>query len=200
MSAGILDVCCIVLAAGSSRRFGSDKRLARLPDGRSLLDATLAAIPPVFVQRLLVLRPGDEALAVPHANDWQCLFAAAAASGMGHSLAAGLAACTAGIGALVVLADMPAVRPDTCNALALMLRPDGITVPRYLGRRGNPVGIGRNYFGDLAEASGDQGARRLLQDSPAAVRWFDCDDPGILVDIDEPAALGGNMGAEGNTG
>ena len=36
MTAGVL-----VLAAGRARRFGSDKRLARLPDGRRSIDALL---------------------------------------------------------------------------------------------------------------------------------------------------------------
>ena len=81
---------CIVLAAGSGTRFGSDKRLALL-GGRSLLDTTLANIAPVFDKRILVLRAGDEALGNRHASDWQIVLAANAGKGMGHSLAAAMA-------------------------------------------------------------------------------------------------------------
>jgi len=184
-------VCCIVLAAGSSRRFGSDKRQARLKDGRTLLETTLTGIPPIFEQRLLVLHTGDERLAAQHAPDWEAVVAADAAQGMGHSLAAGLAACRAGIGALVVLADMPAVRPDTYLGLAQALRHDRIVLPRYMGQRGNPVGVGRDFFSELACAEGDQGARRLIQARPEAVLWIDSDDAGVLRDIDEPESLDG---------
>lgn len=183
-------VCCVVLAAGSSSRFGSDKRQALLPNGRTLLEATLASIPPLFAQRILVLHPGDEELAAAHAGSWETVIAASAALGMGHSLAAGLARCSSATGALVVLADMPAVLPSTYTELARQLCKDRIVLPRHGGKRGNPVGIGRNFFADLMSPQGDQGARHLLQAHPAAILWVDCEDPGILRDIDKPSDIG----------
>ena len=54
---------CIVLAAGSSRRFGSDKRQFLLPSGTTLLDQTLATVRDVFDRRVLVLRTDDDELA-----------------------------------------------------------------------------------------------------------------------------------------
>lgn len=182
-------ISCMVLAAGSSRRFGSDKRQARLPDGSTLLETTLASIPPLFDQRVLVLHPGDEALATAHAAAWQTIIATTAAQGMGHSLAAGLAACTGETGVLIVLADMPAVHLATYTGLVHLMRTDRIVLPRYRGQRGNPVGIGRDFFAELNVPEGDYGARRLLQEHSDAVHWFDCDDAGILQDIDNPADL-----------
>jgi molybdenum cofactor cytidylyltransferase len=160
MTATAPDVCCMVLAAGSSSRFGSDKRQALLPDGRTLLEATLANIPPMFTQRILVLHPGDGELAAVHAGSWETVIAASAALGMGHSLAAGLARCTSSTGVLVVLADMPAVQPSTYTELARQLCRDRIVLPRHGGKRGNPVGIGRDFFTDLGRPQGDQGARQ----------------------------------------
>jgi len=190
MTATAPDVCCMVLAAGSSSRFGSDKRQALLPDGRTLLEATLANIPPMFTQRILVLHPGDGELAAVHAGAWETVIAASAALGMGHSLAAGLARCTSSTGVLVVLADMPAVQPSTYTELARQLCRDRIVLPRHGGKRGNPVGIGRDFFTDLGRPQGDQGARHLLREHPTAILWVDCDDPGILRDIDKPSDIG----------
>lgn len=189
MTATTPDLCCIVLAAGSSNRFGTDKRLARLPDGRTLLEATLANIPPLFAQRILVLHPGDDELAAAHAGSWEAVIADSAALGMGYSLAAGLARCSSTTGALVVLADMPSVKPSTYADLAQRVCRDRIVLPRHGGKRGNPVAIGRDFFGELARPLGDQGARHLLQALPAAVLWIDCDDAGILRDIDTPADI-----------
>ncbi len=179
---------CIVLAAGAGTRFGSDKRLAQL-NGVILLEHTLRNITPAFNKRVLVLRPGDEALGIRHAAGWQIVLAANASKGMGHSLAAAMALTGDWEGAVVALADMPFVQTATYEAVRVRLSSDNLVVPYYHDQRGNPVGIGKRYFPELARLEGDQGARLLLQQHAAAVVRVDVEDRGILRDIDTPAAL-----------
>lgn len=179
---------CIVLAAGTGSRFGSDKRQARL-GGITLLEQSLNTIAPLFNKRLLVLRPGDETLASGFAPFWQVLFASEALKGMGHSLAAAMAGTHDWDGAVIALADMPLVQAATFCAIRDHLAADTLVVPCYQGRRGNPVGIGRQFFAELACLQGDQGARKLLEQHAGAVVRLTVDDPGILRDIDTPEAL-----------
>jgi molybdenum cofactor cytidylyltransferase len=181
---------CIVLAAGSGTRFGSDKRQAAFGND-TLLAQTLSNIAPVFKQRVLVLRAGDESLGRRFADDWQLIFAADADKGMGHSLAAAMSAIAGWNGAVVALADMPFVSTSTFVAVRNRLTPDKLVVPYFGTRRGNPVGIGSHYFTQVAGLQGDQGARVLLQQHAAAVLKVEVDDPGILRDVDTPAALTG---------
>lgn len=182
---------CIVLAAGRSLRFGTDKRLALLPDGRTLLDRTLSGIPPDFTRRILVVHPGDEALIAPHQPAWTVVFAANAHLGMGHSIAAGVALAKGWRGAVIALADMPFVNPDTFIAIGAALEPARIVVPYWQQQRGNPVGVGADYFAELAQLDGDQGARQLFRKHAAAVIRLDVDDAGILQDIDTRESLQG---------
>jgi molybdenum cofactor cytidylyltransferase len=188
MTRGGHTVGCIVLAAGSGARFGSDKRMAAF-GADTLLAHTLGTIAPEFHERILVLRSGDEALAKRFAGEWQVVFAADAGKGMGHSLAAAMERTGSWNGAVIALADMPYVLGSTFRALREALSADSIVVPHYHGERGNPVGIGRHYFTELAALQGDQGARALLRQHAAAIEVVEVEDPGILRDVDTPAAL-----------
>jgi molybdenum cofactor cytidylyltransferase len=188
MTTASTGIGCIVLAAGTGSRFGSDKRLAQL-NGVILLEHTLGNIAPAFHKRILVLRPGDEALGIRHAADWQIVLAANAGKGMGHSLAAAMVLAGDWDGAVVALADMPFVQTTTYEAVRVRLTSGNLVVPYYRDQRGNPVGIGRDYFAEVARLEGDQGARLLLQQHAAAVVRVDVEDPGIVRDVDTPAAL-----------
>lgn len=181
---------CIVLAAGAGTRFGSDKRLA--PFGNTtLLAHTLDNIAPAFAQRILVLRTGDEALGAHFTGNWHVVYAPDASNGMGRSLAAAMPACGDWDGAVVGLGDMPYVRTSTYAAVRDRLTRATLVVPHYEAQRGNPVGIGGNFFTELLQLQGDQGARALMQRHAAAITRLDVDDAGILRDVDTPAALAG---------
>src|SRR5512140_249932 len=100
-------VVAILLAAGSSTRFGSEKLLAPWR-GRPLhehaLDALLAS--PAVAETIVVVQPG---FAVPRARP-RCRFVVNPdhAEGMGASLRTGVRAAAGDAGAfLVALADMP---------------------------------------------------------------------------------------------
>lgn len=190
-------VACIVLAAGSSKRFGSDKRQALLADGKTLLQTTLASIPDIFSQRLLVLHPGDESLTLAHQPDWSVVIAQTAAAGMGHSVAAGVKAAKHCMGVLIVLADMPAIAPLTFLSVVRELKPGRIVVPRIQGKRGNPVALGSDFFPELEALQGDTGARSLIEKYQQAVVWVECEDTGILGDIDTPEELKGHCNKPG---
>jgi molybdenum cofactor cytidylyltransferase len=193
-------IAAIVLAAGQGRRFGQDKRQVLLPDGRSMLDTVLSLYAPLFEPLLVVVAPGDSfapALAARHGA--QVVECAQAAAGMGHSLAAGAQALlevgtgasqglSAVQGAVIALADMPAVSPPTLLALrAALLQHGQPVVPVHDGRLGHPRGLPRACFEAMTHLQGDMGARHLL-DWGQAIK-LPVNDPGVLLDVDQPADL-----------
>ncbi len=181
----------LLLAAGRSRRFGSDKLLQRLPDGRTVLEASLAPLAASVDRVLVLVRPGPSPLhELLQAKGIPYLEMPQADEGMGATLAAGIRATAQARGWLVGLADMPCLQADTAARIAHALEQGALlAVPQHQGRRGHPVGFAACWQPQLAALQGDQGARSLLQSAAAQVVTMEVDDPGCLLDIDTPEAL-----------
>jgi molybdenum cofactor cytidylyltransferase len=186
----------ILLAAGYSKRFGSNKLLQALPAGSR--DAGMP-IGLAAAKHILEVLPDSIAVVRPRARELAKLLRGAgcntvvcrnAGEGMGTSLAAGVRAAADAHGWVVALADMPFLRPETIRVVAQALS-DGaaIAAPAYRGERGHPVGFARRFFDELASLRGDEGARELLKRYPNLLTLYDVDDPGVLRDIDKPSDL-----------
>ena len=178
----------LLLAGGFSRRFGTDKRQARLALGDTLLERSLrtwvSALGPVHV----ALRGTDETLARQvHALGGVPLLCSRSEEGLGATLAQAVAQLPPGP-VLVGLADMPFVQADTLRALARRLQ-DGAAVvaPFFNGQRGNPVGFGVEHRSALLALQGDRGAGPLLAALP--LERVEVGDAGVLLDVDRPDDL-----------
>ena len=181
----------ILLAAGASRRFGADKLTHSLPDGdvvavracRNLLAGTDSV--------LAVVRPGSERLAaLLQTEGADVLICADADQGMSASLVFGIRARPEAAGWLITLGDMPWIAPTTIHKVADALRMGAtIAAPRWQGRRGHPVGFAHVLGTELAALNGDEGAKTVIQAYLEQLHLIDCDDPGVLRDIDRPEDL-----------
>jgi molybdenum cofactor cytidylyltransferase len=186
----------ILLAAGYSKRFGSNKLLRVLPAespeaGTPIGFAAATHLLAVLPDSVAVVRPRARKLA-KMLRDAGCetVVCRNAAEGMGTSLAAGIRAASDAHGWVVALADMPFLRQETIRLIVSALS-DGaaIAAPAYRGERGHPVGFARRFFDELAALRGDEGARELLKRYPDLLTLHEVDDPGILRDIDKPSDL-----------
>lgn len=189
-------VVAILLAAGSSTRFGGGKLLAPWR-GRPLYEHALEALlgSPAIVETLVVVQPG---FAVPPARP-RCRFIVNPhhEEGMGASLRAGVHAAPADAGAyLVALADMPRITPPLIAALTACHAAAGtpIAIPVCGGRRGHPVMIAAGLREALLAVTGDVGAREIIRAHPEWVAEFETDDAGVLFDVDLPADLAAGEG------
>ncbi len=185
------DIVGILLAAGNSSRFGSDKLLHPLADGKPMAVAAARTLGKVCARCISVLRPEQQQLGeLLTAEGYTVHYSTMAHQGMGQSLATAVQSEPGAAGWLVALADMPFVDPVTASLVIYALRGGAsLAAPFFEGRRGHPVGFSNVWFSQLASLHGDQGARDLLADHPAAISQVPCDDRGILTDIDTPGAL-----------
>ena len=184
----------LILAAGFGRRFGSDKRAYQLPDGRSLLEATVERYAEAYADLCVVLRPEDESLArriraLP--GNPEIALSPDAELGMGHSLAAGVRTIAdhwqwASVG----LGDMPFIATATLRELLDVFFSNGaesIVQPVHEGRPGHPVTFPGSCFAAMCRLEGDQGARAIVETAEQVIR-HPVADKGVLDDVDTPAA------------
>jgi molybdenum cofactor cytidylyltransferase len=193
-------IAAIILAAGASRRAGTNKLLepiAGVPMIARVVQTVLEsrARPVITVVGNDPLRVSEtyahfEIITVMN-NHW--------AEGMARSLSAGLGEVPPHAdGALVALGDMPFVRAATLDALIDAFDPaqyDAVQ-PAYRGTLGNPVLLGRSLFERaVASSSGDEGARALLAELGPRLLRLEVEDPGVLRDVDTREDLAAARGS-----
>jgi molybdenum cofactor cytidylyltransferase len=181
----------VVLAAGESRRFGSQKQLVRIA-GRPLLHTTVTRASEVTGSSLIVVLgcgAAELGALLKHSpgsivinQEWR--------EGLSSSIRAGIArlplTCT---GAMLLLADQPLVSADDLRRLAGTWRkqPQYIAAALYSGTTGVPAIFPRNLFQALLQLRGDTGARALLRRNTDRVVRVPM--PSAAIDIDTPEDL-----------
>lgn len=183
--------CGILLAAGRSTRFGSDKLLHPLLDGTPVALASARAMLATMPRVLAAVNQDNPALArLLAAEGIETISTSAENEGMGSSLAACIAASTDAAGWVVALADMPYIRQQTISSvLAALQSGTPLAAPAFQGQRGHPVGFSSRFRQALLALHGDEGARHLLREYQATIELLECDDPGVIRDIDQPGDL-----------
>ncbi|MGP2695325.1 nucleotidyltransferase family protein [Serratia nevei] len=185
----------VITAAGRGERFiqagGQGNKLnAGFTDAagerRSLFEHTLRQALASGLPVQVVTRPDNlPVLAACAAN--QVPVTLLASSGLGDSIAAGVAATPHWQGWLIHLADMPFVGAEVFRQVADALRQHEIVRPCYAQQPGHPVGFSALLRKPLCQLRGDNGARELLQG--AAVHLLPLEHPGVVQDIDLPSQL-----------
>ncbi len=181
----------ILLAAGSGSRFGGGKLLHPLPDGTPIGVASLRNLKNALPDVIAVVRGNDDRLRDLLEHEGVAVHLCEDAHrGMARSFVCGIDASRHADGWIIALGDMPFVLPQTIEAIAGHVARSGkIAIPAWRGERGHPVGFGHRYLDDLLNLQGDEGARSIIARHADDVEIVDCDDRGILRDIDTPADL-----------
>jgi molybdenum cofactor cytidylyltransferase len=187
-------IAALVLAAGRSTRMGRENKLLADVGGVSIVrrvveTALASSAAPIHV---VVGHQAADVKAALAGLDVTYVESAHFTDGLSASLRAGLAALPDDIdGALVMLGDMPEIAPDLIDRLIAAFAPKegrSIVVPCANSKRGNPVLWAKSFFAEMAEVSGDTGAKHLLGAHADEVVEIAANQA-VHADIDTPAAL-----------
>jgi molybdenum cofactor cytidylyltransferase len=185
------NVYAIVLAAGSSSRFGGTKQLAKI-DGETLVGRALRLARAVCGERAVLVTGNDRRRVASACTQGGGFFVVNAdyASGLSTSIRAGIEAVNPVAGAaLLLLADQPLIGIDHLQTLiaAWCRRPDAIVASAYAETLGPPAIFPRDLFPALAALRGDRGARRVIDAHPERLELIECQ--AAAVDVDRPQDL-----------
>lgn len=182
-------VCAILLAAGSSTRFGSENKLLMRIDGEAIVRRAVSSLVEAEIGPIHVV-VGHEADRVKSAlSDFDVVFVNNPdyAAGQATSVRAGVASVPAATDAAVFhLGDMPAVQPESIRLVVEAYRADvaDAIAAGYRGTRGNPVLFDSRYFPELQDVSDDHGGRYVLMNSDRAA-IVETGDSGVTADVDD---------------
>ncbi|MYM62617.1 NTP transferase domain-containing protein [Pseudomaricurvus sp. HS19] len=200
----------LLLAAGQGSRFGGDKLLAPMADGRPVLQHTCERLQQAGLTPLCLVRAQDyplQALLERLGIEWRAVTADGRAQPMSVSLQEGVKASADADGWMIVLGDMPFVAVETYRRLQqsywqqrqsrgedapLIVRPffqPGET-PAAM-QPGHPVIFSRQFMWSLRQLTGDEGGRSVIHAYPQALYRLAVTDAGVLRDVDQPADLQG---------
>lgn len=184
----------VLLAAGTSSRFGETNKLLADLDGEPLVRHAARTLLGADLDGVVVV-VGHEADAVEAALadlDLRVVRNPDYGEGLSTSVIQGVSAAREedADAAAFLPGDMPGVDPSTVVALVDAYRAGlGTALAAACdGRRGNPVLFDRRHFEALLAVEGDVGGRPVLVGSEEGA-LVETGDPGVLADVDTTADL-----------
>lgn len=183
-------ISAMVLAAGQSRRMGTQKLL--LPfGGQPLVARVVDELLRSPVDQVLVVVGKDGKAITEAVADRQVQFVANTHSDdeMLRSVRCGLLATPReSTAAIVALGDQPGITADVVAELIRSFHATdrGIVVPTFKGKRGHPLLFAMQYRDEILTRYEGRGLRGLLDAHPEDVFELEVDSASVLDDIDLP--------------
>lgn len=208
-----MEIAMILLAAGYSRRFGSNKLLYQIEGqhmylraleqlqkaGRELAEDTTGGAcadagreygkkdkKADIICRVGVVTQYGEILRTAEEKGVRALLNPHPEEGIASSLRIGLESYKDTDACLFSVADQPWLSSGTIRELIKLLisSQKGMACVSYQGRQGNPCIFSRKYYPRLLELSGDRGGRQILTRYPEDTAFLEISDGREMEDMD----------------
>lgn len=182
---------CVIMAAGASSRFGSNKLLTPL-QGRPLYAYPLRAVSESVFSSVTVVTACPPIAEAAKSLGFQITENAQPKKGISHTIELGLSSLSHCDGVLFMTADQPFLSCCTLNKLAEAFRqqPGRIIAASSGGVRGNPCLFPKALFPELLALTGDTGGGAVIRKHPALLTLVEV-PVRELADADTPEALEG---------
>ena len=182
----------ILLAAGSSMRFGSDKVLYKLENGDPI-GIRAAKKLAQFVDDIKIVLPKRNKQREKHFRsfNFNIIQNSKDRPELGMSLKTGISAIQNFDYCIIALADMPFISKETYSFMVNILRSEHfeLVAPSFNNQRGHPVGISSAVMKHFLEIERRVIVKDYFENDQFSKHIFPTDDPGVIHDIDYPGDL-----------
>lgn len=180
---------CVVMAAGSASRFGTNKLAAQI-DGKTLLCRALEAVPPACFAQVVVVTQHPEAAEAARRFSFTPVENQHPDWGISHTISLGMDALQDCDAALFLVSDQPLLRQASVAELVDFYRrhPSHIVALGHNGVRGNPCLFPARFFPELRALREDHGGSTVIRRHEDALLLYDV-PARQLADVDTRAAL-----------
>ena len=180
----------VLLAAGRSERFGSDKLFADFA-GRPMICRALEVMHNLPADRKCVIAGSDRAAELAGEYEIDVIRNPETHLGQSHSIRLGVSAMQDLDAVLLMVADQPRLTGKSLERLlkAFEASGKGIACLRDGTHRGNPAVFAAKYIPELLMLTGDRGAKGILRAHEEDLLVVDCTEEDELSDADTPQAL-----------
>jgi molybdenum cofactor cytidylyltransferase len=177
-------IAIILLASGNGRRFGSNKLLHIMSDGRPMISSVIdAARAQVNCRKILVTQ--YEELASLSA-DFDIVMNRNPELGISHSMQLGISAAGDANAYVFCVCDQPGIRASTISKLIESFKNSshGIVSLSWQGHMFNPKIFSSIYRDELLSVSGDTGGRQIISAHMNDLLLVEADSEAEVIDID----------------
>jgi len=180
---------CVIMAAGSSRRFGSNKLLQVFGE-KPLYRWALDAVPTDVFSKVCVVTGYEPVKQDAEALGDTVVWNDRPELGISRTIALGLSQLLECDGVLFMTADQPLLTKQTVSALAarFLSEPTAIVAAAHDGKRGNPCLFPHNLFSAMLALEGDVGGAKIIKAHPDRLRLVEVPAE-ELADCDTAEAL-----------
>lgn len=184
----------IILAAGLSRRMGSENKLLLNYNNSSLIKETISQVSKsTGIHEIIVVLGHEAELLSDHIaqENIKTVYNEKYKLGQTTSIQAGVSkADNKSQGFMICLGDMPFIRTDEYNTLIEFWNKsetDSIVRPYINEKPGHPVIFDASYRSDILEENYMEGCRTVIKKNSAKLIRFISDNRNYLIDIDKPS-------------
>ncbi len=192
-TSSVVRVPALLLAAGLSSRMGSFKPVLELGGEKLVVRVIRSLLESGRVSEVIVVTGHQREKveeAVGSMERVSCVFNPDFAAGeMVSSVRVGLGTIQRkGVGAVVLsFADQPAVASQTVTRIIGMMSPDApLVIPTFGGKRGHPLLLSRELFGEILQLRPDETLRTVVHRHLQRAALIEVNDASILEDLDTP--------------